>query len=297
MNINRMVIGSNQEEKIEHFSTNYPYVMHTADLKKMLVPWHWHEEVEFDYVLSGKMNVTTIERTYEFQEGEAFFINTNVLCSMESASGKITENRMYSHLFHPVFLGGYYKSIFETKYINPVLQNRKLDIVEIKGRTQNERELLKKLYQVSLLQEKSNMEFQTRNAFSEIWLLLMEIIRDMPKAEREINIRNQSRMQTMLSFIHQNYAEKITLEEIASSAVISRREAIRCFQNSIQKAPIEYLMEYRMERAKEMLEETDESITEVGMRCGFSSNAYFGKVFKEHCGITPLEYRRMQQET
>ena len=99
----------------------------------------------------------------------------------------------------------------------------------------------------------------------------------------------------MLAFIHQNFAEKITLDEIAASAAVSSRECLRCFRNTIRKSPAEYLTEYRLDMAKKLLVETEMSITEIGLQCGFSSNAYFGKIFREKCGEAPSKYRNRTQ--
>lgn len=291
MKFEKMVIKSNQEEAIEDLTIEYPYVMHSADLSKTRVPWHWHEEVEFDFVVSGEIEVVTTNGKYIFHKNEAFFINTNVLCCMHKNSQAET-GIMDSHLFHPVFLGGHFRSVFETKYMAPVLQNRSLDILELRGSNEIQRKILEKLRQASFFQKEKDVEFQTRNIFSEIWLLLLKEISTLPRDSHGVNLQNQDRMQTMLSYIHRNYMEKVTLEEIASSASVSSRECLRCFRSTINKSPVQYLMDYRLEMAAKLLKETNMSITEIGLQTGFSSNAYFGKVFKDRCGITPAEYRK-----
>lgn len=290
MKFEKMVVKSNQEEVIEDITIEYPYVMHYADLNETIISWHWHEEFEFDYVVSGEIEVVTTNGKYIFHSNEAFFVNSNILCCMHKTQ-KASEAFMNSHLFHPVFLGGHYRSVFETKYINPVIRNKSLEIIEITGSNDVQRRLLKKLRQASLLQKDKDVEFQTRSIFSDIWLLLLEEISRQPEVPTALNLRNQDRMQTMMSHIHQNYRNKVTLEEIAFSASVSKRECIRCFRNTINTSPIEYLLAYRLEMVRKLLRDTKLSITEIGLRTGFSSNAYFGKVFKEKCGMTPKEYR------
>lgn len=294
MKFEKMVIKSNQEEVIEGITIEYPYVMHYADLNDLMISWHWHEEFEFDYVVSGEIEVVTTNGKYIFYANEAFFVNSNILCCMHKTQ-KASEAIMNSHLFHPVFLGGHYRSVFETKYINPVIRNKSLEIIAITGSNDVQRRILKKLRQVSQFQKDKDVEFQTRSIFSEIWLLLLEEITSKPQVPAAFNLRNQDRMQTMMSHIHQNYMNKLTLEEIAFSASVSTRECIRCFRNTIHTSPIEYLLSYRLEMVKKLLRDTKMSITEIGLRTGFSSNAYFGKVFKEKCGMTPKEYRKHKQ--
>lgn len=81
------------------------------------------------------------------------------------------------------------------------------------------------------------------------------------------------------------------MEEIASAANISEREANRIFQKTIRETPFEYLTTYRLNRAKELLSHSDLSITEISYRCGFTDSAYMGKQFRKAYGMTPKEYR------
>lgn len=284
-------VNSDQREDIEGMTNEYPYVMHIADINEVSIPWHWHEEVEFEYVNSGVLEVTTINQTYRFRANEAFFINTNVLCAMKGDERE-TKTLITSHLFNEIFLGGHFKSIFQTKYITPVLQNKNIDIVEIRGTNNRQKQILSKLKVVARIQGEEKSEFQTRNLFSEIWLLLLEEIAESERKQVTGRYMNQDRIQTMLSYIHQNYGEKVTLEDIADSAAISKRECTRCFQKSIQKTPVEYLMEYRIEKAEKLLSCTEEPVVNIALQTGFSSNAYFGKIFKQQKGVTPGVYRK-----
>ena len=126
----KLRIRSNQMEEVEGLYNEYPYVFHHVDLSRTPIPWHWHEAVEFCYVLSGSVKVSTAGQSRVFQKGEGLFLNSNVLMSMTEGDDCILD----SHLFHPVFLSGHFKSVFETKYLNPVIQNRSLDMLPIPGK-------------------------------------------------------------------------------------------------------------------------------------------------------------------
>lgn len=284
-------VKENQQENIEGMSMEYPYAYHCADLRDIRVPWHWHEEIELGYVVSGRLKVLTVGKSYCIDKGQGFFMNSNVVSSMEGGDSS-GECILESHLFHPVFLGGHFKSIFETKYLEPIMHNKQIEVVEILGKNPGEKEILKKLRQLSVLQSRENMEFQTRNLLSEIWILLLIQTREREFDQPKISLASQERIQTMLSFIHENYDTKITLEEIAASAMISKRECLRCFREYLNKTPFEYLLDHRIEMAEKLLRTTDMTMTEIAMNTGFSSPAYFGKVFKEISGKTPGMFRR-----
>lgn len=287
----KIVVKKNQLEEIEGISTDYPYVMHRVDIAVTQVPWHWHEEMEIGYMEEGGAEIITANKTFFLEKGEAYFINTNVLASMRHKEGT-RRAVVISHIFHSVILSGHFRSIFEKKYVEPVLKNKNIEVIEIKGISSRQKEILIKLRQLTALQAQENKEFQTRNLLSDIWLLLIEEIRETEEKGIPVNLINRERIQTMLAYIKQNYAEKITLDEIAASALISKRECLRCFRNSIEKTPVEYLMDYRIEMAEKLLKSTDKPITEIALETGFSNSAYFGKVFKNIKGMAPGAYRK-----
>lgn len=288
----KLHIRNNQMEEVEGLRNEYPYAFHHVSLKTTEVPWHWHEALEFNLVVSGQVKVSTANQTQVFCAGEGFFLNSNVLAAMDSDTDCILD----SHLFHPVFLSGHFKSVFETKYLNPVTQNRHLDLLALRGNTEGQQQLLRKLRLLSKLQTESDTEFQTRNLLSEIWLLLLNEIKNADTSIFHAPQKNQDRILTMIAFIQENFAEKLTLEDIAGSAAVSTRECLRCFRASIHQSPMDYLIEYRIRISKKMLETTSLSITDIALRCGFNSNSYYTKQFHRICGKTPNAYRKELKE-
>ena len=284
-------IGNHRMEDVEGLRSDYPYAFHHVDLSKTLVPWHWHEALEFGYVRSGSVKVSTAERTETFFAGEGFFINSNVLTAMSNEHNCILD----SHLFHPIFLAGHFQSIYETKYLNPVIHNKSLDLLPIRGQNEAEQALLDHLHRLAALQTTQDAEFQTRNTLSLIWLQLLQVLHTAQL--RRIPLKNQDRMLPMLTYIQEHYAEKITLEQIAAAACISTRECLRCFRTCIHQSPMEHLMEYRLGAASRLLEKTSLSVTEIAMTTGWGNSAYFSKVFRKFRGLSPKEYRKSFQRT
>lgn len=279
-------VRNNQMEEVEGIHNEYPYAYHYVDLSKTVVPWHWHEAVEFDYVVTGEVKVSTASQNQTFRKGEAFFINSNVLATMTQTEGAILQ----SHLFYPILLGGHFRSVYETKYLNPVIQNRNLDLFALRGETRPQKLILTKLGQLAKLQEQQDVEFQTRNILSEIWLLLLEELQNThikPGAPR-----NQERILSMVAYIQENYAHKLTLEDIAEAAAVSTRECLRCFQATMQCSPMAYLIEYRVQMAARLLETTTLSVSDIAIQTGWGSSSYFTKMFRRIRGKTPNDYRK-----
>lgn len=91
--------------------------------------------------------------------------------------------------------------------------------------------------------------------------------------------------------IEANYLRINTIEEVTKNFPASRRNIVRRFKQVTGVPPIEYLQNVRIEKAKKLLEQSDQSISEIITQTGYADPKSFRKVFLKLVGITPLEYR------
>lgn len=286
--------NENQVEKIDGMTVEYPYCLHQRNLTDIVIPWHWHEELELGYIESGASCICTVNGEYVVRQGDGFFINSNVMNRKENAApGNYTLE--INNIFHPVFLSGHFRSRFETKYLDPLTKNRQIEVHLIRPGRQVSDRLLENLRALKNLQEYPDTEFATRNLLSESWLLLLEDIRGAQSVGTVAGAENQDRLRNMIAYIHSHYQEKLTLAQIAGRAAVSERECLRCFRKHLRQTPVEYLTGFRLNQAKKLLAETKYSVTEISYQCGFSDSAYMGKVFKKSFGMTPLAYRNTRR--
>lgn len=94
-----------------------------------------------------------------------------------------------------------------------------------------------------------------------------------------------------IDFMQANLERSIGLPAIAGATGLSPSHFARQFRVTIGKAPHQYLMQLRIERAKRLLRETDTVIVEVAFACGFANQEHMTRLFKQHCGTTPAAYR------
>lgn len=285
-----LLLNENREEKLIEVTQDYPYGMKRVDYSLFSTPWHWHEEIEFVYIEQGSQDVITNNYTYTIKAGEGYFVNSNVLDCKRKSEGA-GDTRETVHLFHPILLSGYFRSIYQTRYLDPVLKNSGIEVVIFRNTTEAGRAFLKKFAELTRLQEHEHVEFETRSILSEMWLLLLSEIRDNNSTEHIKGIQSQDRIRYMLSFINQHYRDRISLKELAESASVSEREASRCFVKNVGKTPFDYLAEYRADRSRELLSGTDMPITDVALETGFSDSSYYGKIFRKYFNMTPKQYR------
>ena len=123
----------------------------------------------------------------------------------------------------------------------------------------------------------------------EVEQLTEEYDSSVEESLNSIEINNQIRLQKMLTFIYENYADSVTLEDISKAANISRSEAGRCFRKYMGCSPIEALISYRLQTAHRLLGEKALSLSEISFACGFNSVNYFSRQFKKVYGYTPRQ--------
>ncbi|MCF6166701.1 L-rhamnose operon transcriptional activator [Furfurilactobacillus rossiae] len=283
----------NAVEQIDGITYTFPYTMHRRDFSQFIAPWHWHEELEFDYAYQGSIIVETLNQVYTIHQGEAYFINTNVMNTKRKGPGQKSAME-YAHLFHPILLTGHYRSVFETKYLDPILKNLSIEVVIIRESTPSGRQFFKLLQQLTQLDGKVDNEFQIRNLLSQAWLALMDEINTQQQHALTTTPYAQERIKQMISFLHRHFDQKITVADIAAHVGVSEKECSRSFHKYFHQSPIDYLIQYRIDQAKQRLIKTDDPITAIALGVGFNNSAYFTKIFKQRTGLTPKEYRQTQ---
>lgn len=92
-------------------------------------------------------------------------------------------------------------------------------------------------------------------------------------------------------YIEKHYAEPISVADLARLGFMSGSSLNRKFRSEIGKSPIQYLIRVRVERAKLLLRRHDISMTEIALRCGFSSGTHFSSCFSRNEGISPTDYQ------
>ena len=93
-----------------------------------------------------------------------------------------------------------------------------------------------------------------------------------------------------ISYIEDNYPEKITVESIAAYVGIDRTGLYRIFKNNLNISPVQFLISYRLERAKAMMEHDNLTISEIAVSTGFFDAAHFTVAFSKKYGISPGRY-------
>lgn len=283
------------EESDTAVSAAFPYRANVCDLAaypNRTYPWHWHNDAELFFMHKGSLDYNLPEKTLHFDEGDAGFINANVIHrTVGSPDGECLQQE---HIFLPSFLGGGAggTSAIDEKYIIPLVRARNFEFAKF-GASSRECEELKALMRRSFVvfrEKPFGFEAEIRSLMTSAWLV---VLRERMKsgAEDAAESVDSLRLKKMLAYIEENYSRRITLKEIAAAAAIGERECCRCFAKEIDCSPIDHLIDVRINKARNLLKTTGLKIEAVAAACGFSNPSYFCRTFRKRTGTSPGKSR------
>ena len=205
--------------------------------------WHWHPEIELTWVISGQIEYTVNEHTYQLTAGKGLFGNSNALHTGQRI-GK--QNCSYlSITFHPRFLYGYENSILQTKYINYITQNSQWGSLLLDPSVPwqaNILETMKEIYQIHS-EQPQDLELIVHEKLLHIWHHLYHHFSSQPDCSAKSSDYMQ-RLRDMLSYIHSHYDTNISLEDIAAHTGICKSECSRFFKKHMNMTIFDYILYY-----------------------------------------------------
>ncbi|MCH4887550.1 helix-turn-helix domain-containing protein [Acidaminobacter sp. JC074] len=114
--------------------------------------------------------------------------------------------------------------------------------------------------------------------------------------EHVINVNDAGHplvIRNALKYIHGHYLKSITLQDTADKVELSPKYFSAIFKKEMKIAFSEYINVLRINDAKRMLKNTNQTVLEIAISLGFEDQSYFTKVFKKHTSLTPLKYRKV----
>ncbi len=128
-----------------------------------------------------------------------------------------------------------------------------------------------------------------------IYIAMTSLLRYYCSTKNEserIIYHNVLRLRPVINYISEHYAEKIYIDKLAEIILVSADYFTKMFKDSIGKTPVDYINGLRINRAMQLLIETDKSMSDISDDIGFCNANYFNKIFKQYVELTPLAYRK-----
>lgn len=254
--------------------------------------WHFHPELELTLVQSGGTHRWVGDKISPIHTNDLVLLGSNLPHDYRNDPPANTRPKQVNAIvvqFHPEFLG---KTWMERSHMNSLkrLFQKAAHGLQITGKTSDDvAELMQQILRSRGLQRV---------------ILLLEIFKRLTGGTRdlspiaspgfspEIQISDRERMGQISAYLQQHLEEPLYLNEVARHMGMTEVSFSRYFRSRSGKTFPAYLNELRVARICRMLAETDDTISEIALKCGFDSIANFEKQFRRLQQCSPKEYRQ-----
>ena len=232
------------------------------------------------FVLDGKGEFQTSDNRIALHAGDGFLIRPN-----EQAFFQADENDPWTYLW----IG------FDGTRCAEYLQD-----IGLEGSRQTFRspdgEKLKEITQEMLRYHTAGVEndFLLQSLLCRFFACLARSL-SIPLSAVAKNDRENFYVRRAVEFVHYNYANHITVSDMAKYVSLNRSYLFTLFQRVLHISPQEFLTTFRLTRAKEQLTLSDSTVAAIAQSVGYRDPLVFSKAFKQMTGMTPVQYRRQQR--
>ena len=219
---------------------------------------HWHEHLELFYFLEGEGQYTCNGSTFSVKAGDLVVVNSTQIHALTVSSSPIVYGCV---LFYPSFF-------WDISFDHSIL---------IQNLISNDSYVQNQLKEI--LAEYSKKSFGYDKMLKGLGSsLLCYLMRKYPAKQGRFHTPATSQLQKehlLFDYIAKHYREKLTTADLADFCHINESYFCRFFKKHFGRTPTEYLNEYRIEKAIELLRNTSKSITEIAIETGFEDISYF----------------------
>ncbi len=250
---------------------------------------HWHREYELILLTKGKLNLGINDKQYQLKNnGIAFFKSGDIHYIVATPDSNRFVYQFDMNLFNESMIKD---SDLLTK-LNAVSQVSTLwdDSIE-----KEMNDILLKIVEEED-NSQSDMDFII---ISLMYHLISIMVRQLPTTKDvkdiDVNLKSKEILETLnkvFTYVESNYQYHISLQDVAEKAGFSPYYFSRFFKKNVGQTFIEFLNNYRIDKSKWEIINTDASISEVLAKSGFSSNKTFYRNFRSQVGMSPNQYRK-----
>ncbi|MDO4260820.1 MAG: AraC family transcriptional regulator [Eubacteriales bacterium] len=282
------------QEKLPHGTSFFPLQVYSHQDKNgfYFVCQHWHEELEWIYVENGVLHLTVRGKAYTLRQGQFCFINSQELHEIRSVGSSLH----HAVVFRADFLDFSYYDACQHNFIRPVTGQRLLfpsgdpalpagTADKISGHMREIVRLYHTLPKCALLSIKLHILHILELLFE------ADIFYEADAPLKENAPMNQLKL--ALSYIQEHYMSPISLQTLAQLCYMSPNYFCSLFHRELGKTPVTFVNEFRIQKAAQLLADTELSVSQIAASAGFPNFSYFIRKFREQKGVTPTEYRRI----
>lgn len=253
---------------------------------------HAHDFLELTYILSGKAKYRIEGKEYILTAGDLLIGNAGR--HHQFIAGQLQEAPVEFYI-------GVCDLHFRDMQPDSILLPDGGPILHCEAELRQELNQLCQLMAAEYQTQNSGRYFMLKAYLMQMILLILREIRGEKKEEQKGYIFESNNkhyiVKKIISYLNENYASRISLDQIAHNMYLSPVYISRIFKEETGQSPINYLIQIRLEKAKEILADSGcGSIKEVAGMVGYEDVYYFSKLFKKYYGMAPAYFKRKQIE-
>ena len=286
-----------------YYHTHSDFFNHPLDLvqaflmKNYEIGMHEQEFYEINVVTKGKgvhyINNNRISAT----EGDVFIIPPNNGHGYVGGEGFDVFHVILSEGFMNKYVADLQQlpSFFALFGVEPLMRGKTVRPLHLSLSKESLAETLAVLEKISsYINYQDSVECIIRSSLAMIAIGILCKAYTESRPKTEFPFYEDRALMESISFIHEHYFEKITMEDLTRIAHISRSSYIKKFKNICKMTPSAYITKIRMDSAAIMLSNTSLSIADIALRTGFYDASHFTKTFESHYQISPVAYRNKE---
>ncbi|MGN0914946.1 MAG: AraC family transcriptional regulator [Succinivibrio sp.] len=280
------------EDKI-HGTWDFPYSIYHSIIPECLTnyPLHWHDETEIIMVTEGSVDIRTGLEEHTAHKGDVLILSSKMPHSIRQHEQEKCE--LFSVLFKLEIVEKYAgTSLYES-------QVKKLDdpstVIPVCINNQKIQDVLKNEIQKLIERRKESYNEFKLGVLGSVFSII-QILFDISKKTdlKAPDYRTAfSKIAPAIYEVQNRYEQALSVDDMASLCNLSSSHFMKVFKMTTGESFNVFLIRYRLEKAKELLKTTNDSIVNIAISCGFSNQSYFTRQFKKYCGIKPKEFRKL----
>lgn len=269
----------------EEFHPTVLYCSRVRDAR--LTYYHSHSILEIAYILSGKGQYIIDGVTYDVKQGDLLVCNPGVM--HQSIITNPTDPTLE-------FVAGISDLHFLNMEPNSIQLPDGCPVLNLTNEVK--REISRCCYEIidENMTTQPGRYYLVQAQMIKILILLYRSIAEKPKDEVVgVPFESYSKsyvVQRIIQYLRANYSQHVSLDQIAQNMYLSPVYISKIFKEKTGDSPINYLIQIRLGKAKEMLEENRGSIRTIAAQVGYDDVYHFSKLFKKYYGVSPLYYRK-----
>ncbi len=282
------------KEDRRHGTPQFPFAVYYMECRAdgTVLDNHWHEEAEFLWVESGQATFQIGLSTYELRAGDLIFVPGGEIHGGFSKEGSSCSYK--AAVFHLDWLSEC-KDGISARYVNPLRSGEAAIPLFYDRETNWGRQALVRLNRMFLAFE-SGGEARELRIKAELYSLLADLIEcgqwQRAAPGRPVSAYAVDRLKAAVAYMEAHFAQPLTVPTLAEVAGLSAGHFSRMFKIVMRKTPMDYLNQYRLRHAAQLLQNTDWTVAEVALESGLTNFSYFSKKFSAAHACTPSQFRK-----